>query len=74
MCSKRMTKRVATDLLDQSRLAYCNPNCLSNQRFICMMSPFFSGLQVFPTILLRENPLPTQVPGCFRIFVIKGVW
>src|SRR5689334_17251486 len=44
-----------------------------HNRFMNMVAALFSGLMIYPKILLRKYPLPTPFARSVRIFTIESV-
>ena len=42
-------------------------------RFVNMMTALQAGLCVFPTVVLREHPLPTPVRSRIRVFAVERI-
>ena len=71
MCCKGMSEGVTTGVLIYSGFKNCLFYGFLQQGFIQMPAAFFSCFFVFPSVCLREQPLPFKLFGRRRIFFIQ---
>ena len=74
MCCKGMSEGVTTGVLIYSGFKNCLFYGFLQQGFIQMPAAFFSCFFVFPSVCLREQPLPFKLFGRRRIFFIQLIW
>ena len=72
MCCKRMTESMTANVFNDTGFTNGFLYCSLQNYLMSMVTSYFSSLRVFPTVLLREDPLPAPFAGRIRIFVIQN--